>query len=121
MGIERGGLQVWPQDAAELRVVVSALRQRAKGGYTWASPDCPEVYFLSGLKNPTRTLFDFFDDSTGRTARVLKTLDDHGVTAIVLNGTPAFSEGITMEMYAQLQQRYPFHVNVGRFQLRWRS
>jgi hypothetical protein len=118
--LERGGIRVPVEDAAQLRVLIPALQKRARGGYTWASPDCPQIYFLSGLRNPTRTLFDFFDDPDGRTARIVETLDGRGVTAIVLMRSPSFSAPIGPDLYAALAARYPFSADIGRYQLRWR-
>ena len=117
----RGGIDVARFQAAEYRDVVPLLREHARGGYTWASPDAPEIYFLTGLKNPTRSLFEFFDDPVDRTARVLHALDSHGVTAIVLNVKPEFSPAITKELAEELVKRYPSYANVGRFHVRWRS
>jgi hypothetical protein len=118
---ERGGLDVARFQAVEYRYVVPLLQAHARGGYTWASPDAPEIYFLAGLKNPTRSLFEFFDDPVDRTARILRALDSHGVTAIVLNVRPEFSPAITKELAEELVKRYPNSANVGRFHVRWRS
>jgi len=120
--LPRGGLRVFKPDTETYQAVVAVLQQHARGGYTWASPDCPEIYFLSGLGNPTRTLFDFFDDEDGRTARILTTLERHGVTAIVLNNRPRFSKAVPEELANALRARYPSSVNIGRFrqfQVRW--
>jgi hypothetical protein len=119
LGLPRGGLDVPAREAEMYGIAVRVLQQHARGEYTWASPDCPEVYFLSGLKNPTRSLFDFFDDETGRTARILATLEQHGVTAIALNSAPQFTAGISEDLVAELERRYPFGANVGKFQIRW--
>jgi 4-amino-4-deoxy-L-arabinose transferase-like glycosyltransferase len=121
LGLERGGIDVPIVHAEAYRRLIPLLRSRARGGYTWASPDCPEIYFLSGLRNPTRSLFDFFDDTTGRTTRVLQALEQHGVTAIVLNASAAFSPAPTDDLVAALEKRYPFAANVGPFHVRWRS
>ena len=117
--LPRGGLDVPARDAEMYRVAVRVLQQHARGGYTWASPDSPEIYFLSGLRNPTRSLFDFFDDQAGRTPRVLAALERHGVTAISLNADPQFTAGIPADLVAELERRYPFGTNVGKFQIRW--
>ena len=120
LGLPRGGLKV-PADQAEMyHVAVRMLQQHAHGEYTWASPDCPEIYFLSGLRNPTRSLFDFFDDTQGRTARILAALERTGVTAIALNSDPQFTNGIPKDLVDALETRYPFGANVGKFQIRWR-
>ena len=31
--------------------------------YIFAGPDTPEIYALTGLRNPTRSLFDYLDPS----------------------------------------------------------
>ena len=120
LGMERGGIEVPRTDSILYGSLVTALRARARGGYTWASPDSPEVYFLSDLKNPTRTLFEVFDDSTNRSERVLRALDARGVTAVVL-AAPSFSPAITPAMFSQLAIRYPQSKYIGPFQLRWRD
>jgi 4-amino-4-deoxy-L-arabinose transferase-like glycosyltransferase len=119
LALERGGLEVPAADAVVYRRVVALVRMHAKGGYLWASPDCPEVYFLTGLKNPTRTLFDFFDQPPGRTGRVLDALDQRGVSVIVLNARASFSPTLPDDLVAELEARYPFGTNVGQFQVRW--
>jgi hypothetical protein len=115
----RGRLQVPVRQVEGYQDLVSVLRQHARGGYTWASPDSPEIYFLSGLRNPTRTLFDFFDDETDRTARILSALARHGVTAIVLNSEPPFSEPIPEDLVNAVKARYPFSADIGVYQVRW--
>jgi peptidoglycan/xylan/chitin deacetylase (PgdA/CDA1 family) len=120
IGVPRAGLQVPAHEAVMYHRAVAMLQQHAHGGYTWASPDCPELYFLSGLRNPTRSLFDFFDDATGRTPRILEALDRHGVTAVVLNRAPQFSPQVADDLVAAIEQRYPYGADVGKFQVRWR-
>jgi hypothetical protein len=119
--MERAGIEIPSYQAPAYHGLVTMLRQRARGGYTWASPDCPEIYFLSGLRNPTRSLFNFFDDPRQGGARLLGAIDAHGVTAIVLNRMPTFSPPLTNDLVAALEQRYPFAADFGPFQLRWRS
>jgi hypothetical protein len=119
--LPRGGIEVPTYHADAYEQLIPLLRARARGGYTWASPDLPEVYFLSGLKNPTRSLFDFFDDTTGRATRILQTLESHGVTAIVLNRRGAFSPLPSDALIDALEQRYPYATNVGPFHVRWRQ
>lgn len=119
LGLPRGGLDVPVGEARMYRDAVVVLKRHARGGYTWAASDCPEIYFLSGLRNPTRVLFDFFDDEAGRTARILSALDAKGVTAIALNGTPQFSPWFSNDLIAELERRYPHAENLGKFQVRW--
>jgi 4-amino-4-deoxy-L-arabinose transferase-like glycosyltransferase len=120
LGLERGGIDVPVVHAEAYRQLVPFVRSRARGDYIWASPDCPEVYFLTGLKNPTRSLFDFFDDTTGHTTRVLEALDAHGVTVVVMNARSAFSPPLADDLVAALETRYPYATNIGVFHVRWR-
>lgn len=119
LAMPRGGLYVPAYEADMYNAAVMVLNRHARGGYTWASPDCPEIYFLSGLQNPTRTMYDFFDDPAGRTPRILTALERHGVTAVVLNRAPQFSPNISDELVGELERRYPFAADVGKFQIRW--
>jgi hypothetical protein len=119
LDLPRGGLEVPAHDAGMYQAAMAVLLQHAHGGYTWASPDCPEIYFLSGLRNPTRSLFDFFDEGAGRTPRILATLERHGVTAVVLNSAPSFTTGIPQDLVDALEARYPYAANVGKFHIRW--
>ncbi|HEY2067558.1 MAG TPA: glycosyltransferase family 39 protein [Gemmatimonadaceae bacterium] len=119
--MERGaGITVIDDEAADWNAVVPLLKEHARGGYTWASSDCPELYFLSGLRNPTRSLFEFFDEPKGRVDRVFRALDTHGVTVIVLNRRPAFSPTLTVRLLDGLYERYPHGQDAGRFHVRWR-
>ena len=48
LGLERGGIRVNPRNKQQYEQLVATLRRRASGGFTYATPDCPEVYFLAG-------------------------------------------------------------------------
>ena len=120
LDMPRGGLAVPALDGMMYRRAIEVLGAHARGGYTWAAPDCPEIYFLSGLRNPTRTLFDDFDEPAGRTARILAATERHGVTAIVVNVAPSFADEVSGDLMAELQRRYPYAEDVGKFQVRWR-
>jgi len=102
-------------------LLVRTLRDHSRSAYTYASPDCPQVYFLSGLHNPTRTLFDFFDDPVGRTPRILNELSEHDVTAIAINEQPEFSGPMPVDLQNALSTRYPFAEQIGTFTVRWRQ
>ena len=88
--------------------------------YVFGTPDVPELYFLSGLENPTRTLFDAFAEQEGRTARVLALLAEHEVEVIVLNTQFTLSDP-PIELIQTLELRYPNATRIGRFIVRWRA
>jgi hypothetical protein len=116
----RGGIFVSAVDSAEYGGLLTSLAAHAHSPYSFATPDVPEVYFLSGLKNPTRTLYDLFDDTTGRDRRILRTVDSAGITAIVINLQPSFSAPVGRQLYDSLAKRFPARQLAGQFEVRWR-
>jgi hypothetical protein len=121
LALDRGGIRVSIREKSEYEALVMLLRERAEGsGVTFVTPDAPEVYFLSGLRNPTPVLFDFLDPLEGRTGRTLALLDREGVRVVVLNREPQVSGSPPRELVAALESRYPRAASVGRFIVRWR-
>ena len=118
---EQAGIKVPDEHARVYAELIATLKQHARGGYTWAAPDSPEIYYLSGLRNPTRSFYEFLDDSPDREAAVLRALDERGVTAIVLNRMPFFSPQVSRSMFAALSRRYPRGREFGPFVLLWRE
>jgi hypothetical protein len=117
----RGGLWVTVADSAEYAGMTALVAAHERGRYVYATPDCPEVNYLTGTRNPTRTLFDFFDDPVNRTVRILARLDSTGVSTIVLNARPGFSGPVPADLAAALAVRYPHAESIGRFEVRWRE
>jgi hypothetical protein len=104
----------------EYERLVTLIRAHARGRYIYATPDSPEVYFLSGFRNPTRTFFEFFDEPAGRTPPVLEALASAGVTVVVLNSLPRFSGPVPQELAAALATEFPHDSTIGNFTVRWR-
>lgn len=119
---ERGGIQVAAHDQAlygRLQQLVDA--HSAPDSYIYAAPDCPEVYFLTGRKNPTRTIYDLFDDPTNRTSRILQALNAHAVRVVVINQTHFVSPEIDPTLFEALESRFPHQAKINRFTVRWRD
>ncbi len=116
-----GGLRVSPDQKEEYEKLVAAMQELSTSRYAFATPDLPEVYFLSGLRNPTRTLFDFFDEPAGRTGRIVRALDAHRVDVVVLNRRLRFSGPPPDTLLKVLRKRYPRAAVIGDFILRWRG
>lgn len=121
LAVDRGGLLVNAQDVDVYSRLVATVRSQARGPWVYATPDCPEVPYLTGLRNPTRTLFDFFDDPAGRTARILSLLDRDSVRVAVINLTPGFSGPPPSDLEAGLERRFPNRITIGHFDVRWRE
>jgi hypothetical protein len=120
LSLDRGGLVVTRRDRVRYDSLVALLRTHSAGGYVYAAPDCPEVYFLAGLHNPTRTIWEFLSDTAGRTARVLRALEDHHVTAVAINRLPPFSGPLPPDLLDSLAARYPRQDTLDLFTVRWR-
>jgi len=118
--LPRARIEVSAEDRDIFERLVATVQEHARGEYIYATPDCPEVYFLSGLKNPTRTLFDFFDDPEHRTTRVVGTLEEKQIKVVVLNRASLFTRGIPLELEAAVRRLYPAADTIGRFEVRWR-
>jgi hypothetical protein len=119
--LERGGLRVPERDRDEYETLTAVIERHGRGSrFLYATPDCPEVYFLSGKSNPTRVLFEFLRGPS-RPEAILALLDERAISVIVINGRPEFSGRVRAEVRTALEKRYPFSQNVGRFEVRWRE
>ncbi len=120
----RGGdVRILAHISDEYSQLVDVVRRHAGANarYIYAAPDCPEVYFLTGLKNPTRTMYDFFDDQQARTPRLLASLRDHDVKVVAINRAPEFSRKVDGDLRVALEHEYPSSVGIGIFEVRWRE
>jgi hypothetical protein len=120
--IERArGLRVTPWEKAEYEDLVRAVAGLDAGPEILALPDSPEVYFLTARRNPTRSLFDFFEESGDRDARLLRLVDERGISVVVLNRRPPFSAPIEGPLLDSLHARLNWTREIGRFLVLWRG
>ncbi len=120
--LARGGnLHVNPIQAQVYEELIPLVQAHASGEFTYAGPDCAEIYFLTGLKNPTRTLFDSFDDPEGRTERILQAIETHHITVLTFNENPGFAGNINWELEQVVKSRFPQSKQIGNFRVRWRE
>jgi len=119
-----GGLRVSPDSARTYEELGVLLSQYGTGKYIYATPDCPEVYFLYGFRNPTRTFYDFTDDPIGRTPRILSAIAEHDIRLVVLKRQPDgwdFSGPMPTDLQTALEGQFPYHATTGKFEVRWKS
>ncbi len=114
------GLNINPGDAEIYNRLIPFIQQKASNGIVYAGPDCPEVYFLSGLHDPTRMTFDVFEDYSQETSRVLTAINNSNPSVVVINRLPAVSTALPPDLRQALEVRFPQMVNMGKFQVRWR-
>lgn len=122
LGLPRAGLRVQQGWSEIYREVIGEVERRSSpGDAILALPDSPEIYFLAGRRNPTRTFFDFVDpDATG--AEVLARLfERERVPVVVLNRATRFSGEVTPAVARLIRSRYPEHRVIGHFVVAWRA
>ncbi|HEU4558229.1 MAG TPA: glycosyltransferase family 39 protein [Longimicrobium sp.] len=107
-GAMSGGIRVAPDQAVAWGRAAELMRAHAGGSaYAWAGPDTPELYPLSGLKNPTPHLFEHFADPATFEPDLLRVLEQRGVNVVVINTVPLFSPELSPATLAELARRYP--------------
>jgi hypothetical protein len=116
-----GNLRIDPVDAQLYEKLIPTIQSHATNSYIYAAPDCPEVYFLAGLRNPTRTFFDYRDEIVGRNERILRTIEGHGVSVVVIDREAQFFGTLEPDLVTVLEERYPVSEEIGHFQVRWRT
>jgi len=116
----RGRIYVPTAEAEKYRRISGLLAAHARGGYTFAGPDSPEVYYLADLRNGTPMIYDFLTPERDRDRYVLDAIARHRITAIVVNQTPSFSPPLDGPLLTRLERLYPLHAQVDNFDVRWR-
>jgi hypothetical protein len=115
------GLRVPESDAKTYAAIVNLVRRRTpESGYIYAAPDCPEVYFLSARRNPTRDVFEYLRPPPAPEA-LLGRLRETMVSIVVINERPDYSPALDAGTRAALASEFPHEENVGRFQVRWKE
>jgi hypothetical protein len=93
------------------RLITQVARHSRKGSAILALPDSPEVYFLTGRRNPTRTFFDTLDPDYGtpeRDQRLLDTIEQQQIDLVVLRDFVEFSpKGASAAFQQELGRRFP--------------
>jgi Dolichyl-phosphate-mannose-protein mannosyltransferase len=108
-----GGLRI--EYAANFADLIHLLQQHSPNGLMYAGNDCPELYFLSGLKNVTR------DDAGAPAEEVLKALQSDDLKLVVINEAPFFPAAkMSPEVRAEVMRKFPENQLVGIFRVFWR-
>lgn len=114
LDLPRGGLMIPAEDARTFQQLIRAL-SASRDSLIWAGPDAPEIYFLSGARNPTRVLFDFL---SGFSTDSLPSFVLHrGLDAVVINQRPPFSPPLSDSVSAELRKLLRRRDNVANFEL----
>jgi len=116
-----GKLRVEPDSEKIYSQLIPLIQEHAGTGEIYAAPDCPQIYFLSGYRNPTRALFDFLENDYGHSEYILRLIDSTPIRVIVLNKIPAFSIPLPFDVHKALVTRFPEGRDIGSFEVRWRE
>ncbi len=112
--VSRGGITIENEQFFE--ELVHFLQAHSPNGLMYAGNDCPELYFLAGLKNVTR------DDGGAPAAEVVRALQSNDVRIVVINEAPFFPAGrMNPQIRAEVERRFPHHGQAGIFQVFWRD
>jgi hypothetical protein len=109
-----GGLKI--EEAVYFDQLSRFLREHSPNGLMYAGNDCPELYFLSGLKNVA-------DDDTGESAEAtLNAIRSENLNLVVINQAPFFPGAIMHpEVKAEVMKRFPHTIRFGIFQIFWKQ
>jgi hypothetical protein len=116
-----GGLRVESSDAHVYEDLISLVQLHAIGRFIYAAPDCPEVYFLSGLQSPSRHYFEYAEDQADHVGWVLQQLNSLNVNVVAIKKTPRFSGPMSADLQRALELRFPHSKEVGFFEVRWKE
>jgi hypothetical protein len=116
-----GGIWVSREAAAQYTELIPFIKTIAGEDAIFAGPDCPEIYFLAGIKNRTPVVFDSLED-TRDYQRTVKSLMDRPnfLRAVVLHDATA-SGGFQLQVLRPLVvSRFPNSRKIGSFTVYWR-
>ncbi len=108
-----GGLKI--EEAAFFDDLARFLRDHSPNGVMFAGNDCPELYFLSGLKNVTS------DDTGAPPEEILRIIEADDLNLVVINDAPYFpSSAMRPDVKAEVARRFPYTRRFGIFQIFWK-
>lgn len=121
LDLPRGGLRLPDNEAEKYEYLVATIDQHSGGGEIYAGPDAPEVYFLSGRRNPTRSFFEFLGEYSARAESLVPLLEARKTRLVVLNRHPDFSPQPDLDLVLALRARYPKWSFIGEFLVMWKD
>jgi hypothetical protein len=108
-----GGLKI--EEAVFFDDLARFLRDHSPNGLMFAGNDCPELYFLSGLKNVSP------DDSGAPPEEILRIIQADDLNLVVINDAPYFpSATMRPDVKAEVIKRFPYTTRFGIFQIFWK-
>ena len=108
-----GGLKI--QGAVFFDDLARFLREHSPNGLMFAGNDCPELYFLSGLKTVAH------DDTGASPEEILKVIQAENLNLVVINDAPFFpGAAMRPDVKAEVIKRFPHVAHFGIFSVYWK-
>jgi hypothetical protein len=109
-----GGLKI--EEAVFFDDLAHFLRDHSPNGLMFAGNDCPELYFLSGLKNVTS------DDTGESPEEILNAIQSDNLNLVVINDAPYFpSSAMRPDVKVEVMKKFPHNTRFGIFQVFWKQ
>ncbi len=116
-----GGIRGTSESVAEYVDLIPFVQNLAAGGQLLAAPDCPEVYFLAGLNNPTPILFDSLEEPAKYERETAARLDRADfIKVVVIRDLPGDAPVPLGILRALVPPRFPNSRKIARFTVYWR-
>lgn len=116
-----GALRVSRSDADVYHWLIPFVKKLANGQPIFAGPDAPEVYFLTGIKNPTRLLFDSVEDPAAYERQVRSALvDSDAIKVLVVKEQGSGTTYPLLILRWLAIPRFPNSKRIGNFVVYWR-
>lgn len=118
----RGGLMVSREDSQRYARLNEEVHRRATSDWLYVWHDSPETYFLTGMRNPTRTLLEVFAHPETQTPEAIEAmLRAKDVSVVVLTPPWGAVRPMPPELRRWIEARYPSVAWVGNVEVLGRS
>lgn len=118
----RGGIVVSREDSTRFARLYEEVHKRATSDWLYVWHDAPEIYFLTGMRNPTRTLYEAFaDPATLTTEAVQQVLREKNISVVVLTRPDIAPIPMPPELRRWIEAQYPSVAWVGDIEVRGRA
>jgi hypothetical protein len=116
-----GALRVSRADADVYKWLIPFVKNLANGQPIFAGPDAPEVYFLTGLKNPTRLLFDSVENPASYERQIRSVLiQSDAIKVLVLKEQVDRTTDQMLILRSLAVPQFPNSKRIGNFVVYWR-
>ncbi len=115
LSMARGGIYVSQRDRDVYEALVQSIQAHSPNDAAiLATPDCPEVYFISERQNPTRNLIELFEQAEGGHDHVTEGLVGD-INVVVINLEPKHSRHLSQQVISSWLEQFERNETIGNF------